>query len=307
MFFRRPRLPRRHALTMLLLLLGLSASHSAVAQTVRYPRFPREIGKVPEGFNPSVLLKEALRRANPGLTAVPYDYAEATSTSRVYREAIAGKNVDVIWKPTTLERERDLLPVRIPIDKGLFGWRVALIRSEDLGEFSKIQNLEQLASKRAGLGFDWADRSIMEANQLPVVTAPHYQLLFGMLQAKRFDYFPRSLAEVGAEAPQYANSGIVIEPSFAIHYPFAVYFFVNRNNAALAEDIRKGLELMLADGSFQKQFVKQHSAILQRLNLVQRHVIELKNPLLPSATPLQRKELWFQPSGSKSVLFLKAP
>lgn len=305
MFPCRPRLHRCNTV-IILVLLGLLLPHCALAQTVRYPRFPREIGKEPEGFNPAVLLKEALRRANPRLIAVPHDYAEATSTSRVYREAIVGKNVDVIWKPTTLERERDLLPVRIPIDKGLFGWRVALIRSEDLGAFSKMRSLEQLASMRAGLGFDWADRSIMEANQLPVVTAPHYQLLFGMLQAKRFDYFPRSLAEVGAEAPQYADSGIVIEPTFAIHYPFAVYFFVNRNNAALAEDIRKGLELMLADGSFQQQFVKQHAAMLQRLNLAKRHVIELKNPWLPPGTPLQRKELWFHPSGSNRVPAPKA-
>ena len=292
---------RSHSnLLIALVLVGFLASHGAAAQTVRYPRFPWEIGKEPTGFNPSVLLKEALRRANPRLSVVPHDYAEATSASRVYREAMDGKNVDVIWKPTTLERERDLLPVRIPIDKGLFGWRVALIRGEDVGAFAGIRSLEQLAAKRAGLGFDWADRNIMEANQLPVVTAPQYMLLFGMLQAKRFDYFPRSLAEVGAEAPQYADSGIVIEPNLVIHYPFAVYFFVNRNNPALAEDIRKGLELMLADGSFQQQFVKQHGVLLHSLNLAKRHVIELKNPWLPPATPLRRKELWFQPTGGKN-------
>ena len=303
---RRLRLTFSNAIASLLV-FGLFAHHSAFAQTVRYPRFPWEIDKEAEGFNPAVLLKEALQRANPRLQVVPHDYAEATSASRVYREALDGKNVDVIWKPTTLERERDLLPVRIPIDKGLFGWRVALIRSEDKGAFFGMRSLEQLASMRAGLGFDWADRSIMEANELPVVTAPQYQLLFGMLQAKRFDYFPRSLAEVGAEAPQYADKGIVIESSFAMHYPFAVYFFVNRNNAALAEDIRKGLELMLADGSFQQLFVKQHGAVLQRLNLAKRYVIELENPFLPPATPLQRKELWFKPSGSKGVPAPKGP
>ena len=284
-----------------LLIVGTLMSHCAAAQTVRYPRFPWEIGKEPTGFTPSVLLKEALRRANPQLNVVPHDYSEATSASRVYREAMDGKNVDVIWKPTTLELERDLLPIRIPIDKGLFGWRVALIRTEDSGAFAGIRSVEQLALKSAGLGFDWADRSIMEANHLPVVTAPQYTLLFGMLQAKRFDYFPRSLAEVGAEAPQYTNIGIVIEPSFVIHYPLAVYFFVNRNNPVLAEDIRKGLELMLADGSFQQQFIKQHGAMLQGLDLAKRHVIELKNPWLPPVTPLQRKELWFQPSGGKRI------
>lgn len=291
----------RSVISTSLLLVATVLSHFAAAQTVRYPRFPWEIGKAPTGFNPSVLLKEALRRANPQLNVVPHDYAEATSTSRVHREVMDGKNVDVIWKPTTLDRERDLLPIRIPIDKGLFGWRVALIRTEDSGAFAGIRSVEQLALKSAGLGFDWVDRSIMEANRLPVVTAPQYTLLFGMLQAKRFDYFPRSLAEVGAEAPQYANTGIVIEPSFVIHYPLAVYFFVNRNNSALAEDIRKGLELMLSDGSFQQQFIQQHGAMLQNLNLTKRYVIELKNPWLPPDTPLQRRELWFRPSGGKKI------
>ncbi len=48
--------------------------------------------------------------------------------------------------PIRSARAAGVEPVRIPIDKGLFGWRVALICAEDAAAFAGIQTLAQLAN-----------------------------------------------------------------------------------------------------------------------------------------------------------------
>jgi len=53
------------------------------------------------------------------------------------------------------------------------------------------------------------------------------------------------------------------------------------------------MEIALADGSFDHLFDQHFAVPLARAQLTQRTVIELTNPLLPAATPLQRGELWF--------------
>ena len=267
----------------------------AGANTVRYPRLAGDSVRAAGFFDQGDLLREALRRSSPSTVLQAHEYTDAMSLSRVYTDVVEGKNVDVIWRTTTVARETDLLPVRIPIDKGLFGWRVAVIRDEDHDQFAKIKTREQLASKRGGVGFDWSDRTIMEANQLPLETAPRGSLLFGMLNAKRFDYIPRSLAEIEGEAARYTELNLVPAPGFVIHYPSAMYFFVNRKKPELAEKIRLGLEAMIADGSFERDFRQRYAAVLHELQLKDRIVIELSNPTLPDATPLKRSALWFKP------------
>lgn len=39
-------------------------------------------------------------------------------------------SVDVIWTMTNPEREELLLPIRTPVDRGLIGWRLALLNAQ---------------------------------------------------------------------------------------------------------------------------------------------------------------------------------
>ena len=119
-----------------------------------------------------------------------------------------------------------------------------------------------------------------------------YSGLFGMLNANRIDWVPRSVNEIWAEAARHPE--LAIEPHIALHYPTADYFFVNRNNPALAENVRQGLEAALADGSFERLFYLHYGPLIQRARLDQRLIIELPNPLLSPETLLSRKELWFE-------------
>jgi len=213
---------------------------------------------------------------------------------RAIKQLINAELLDVIWTMTSIEREKKLLPVRIPLLKGLLGYRVFLIGQDDQARFSKISTIEQLRSLYAGQGHDWPDTQIMRANLLPVITNSNYEGLFGMLQKRRFDYFPRGVAEAWAEVELHKGNNVMVEQSLMLQYPAPLYFFVNRKNKQLAARLERGLRIALNDGSFDRLFYQRLSPLTAAnlLKLEQRKVFHLNNPLLPAKTPLTEKKLW---------------
>lgn len=272
----------------LLWLLALCAPLRA--ESVTYA--PPEVASDPRQDYPLQLLQLALDKAGGDYRLQPA--AKPMQQGRVLLELAQGRSVRVAWSMTSLEREAQLLPIRIPIYKGLIGWRLALLKAERADLLQRVRSLEELSRFSAGQGHDWPDSAILRSNGLPVMGVPNYQSLFDMLALGRFDYFPRSLAEVWIEAEQQRSRALV-DASLALHYPSAVYFFVNRQDVALAAHIERGLELAITDASFERLFQAFHGDYIKRAQLGKRRILHLRNPLLPPQTPLQRKELWFQP------------
>lgn len=204
-------------------------------------------------------------------------------------------SIDLLWTMTSKERERQLLPVRIPLYKGLIGWRIALLGKNRGQLLANVRSVEDLRAYSAGQGHDWPDVAILRAAGLSVVTSSDYEPLFSMLNQQRFDYFPRAVTEIENEYLAHRDTGISIDPHVLIHYPTAFYFFVAPGNQALAGLLQTGLERAIADGSFDRLFRQFHAGSLRRLQLDKRVILHLNNPLLPAETPLQRKELWYSP------------
>lgn len=207
----------------------------------------------------------------------------------------SNQELDVLWSMTSRQREEKLLPVRIPLLKGLMGYRIFIIRAEDQVWFNNIRTLDQLRELRAGQGHDWPDTEILRANGFHVEAAP-YAHLFDMLEAGRFDFFPRALNEPWQEMDTRDDDHLTVEKHLLLYYPTASYFFVNQNNTALAERLETGLERAIADGSFEQLF-REHPVnayALSHAGLSKRRMLTLVNPLLPLETPLQRKALWWQ-------------
>ncbi len=218
-----------------------------------------------------------------------------TEQERGMRLVEANQGLEVTWTFTTSAREEKLLPIRIPIDRGLFGWRLFLIQAKDQTLFSSLETAEQLATLRAGQGHDWPDTQILQANNFLISGSSTYEGLFDMLARNHIQYFPRSLLEIELELKAHPNHGLAIESNLLLHYPTALYYFVNKKNRALAEDIEKGLLLAINDGSFKKLFEHHFSETIRKSNLNQRKIIHINNPLLPSRTPLSEKSFWFSP------------
>jgi len=203
-----------------------------------------------------------------------------------------GVDVDVVWTMTSKEREEVLLPIRIPLEKGLLGWRIFLIQTKNAGKFANIKSLDDLKKYEAGQGHDWPDTEILRASGLKVKGSPNYDSIFKMLEAGRFDYFPRSVLEIWDEAKSHPDMDLEIEKTVVVQYPTAQYFFVNKKNTQLAGLIESGLQLALKDGSFDKLFLEEYGEDLKRANLKGRTHFLIGNPLLPAQTPLQDKRLW---------------
>lgn len=277
------------ALTGWLIALLLCSRVAGANEVLRYPR--AAVGEEYRQTYALAQLQLALDKAGSPLRLQPSEFAMEQDRALLSLEE--GRAVDVVWTMTSLERERRLLPVRIGIDKGLFGWRVALLRKDRPQLLRDVRTLEDLQALRAGQGHDWPDTDILRWQGLPVVVTASYDSLFRMLAAGRFDYFPRSVLEAWDEVQHNPRADVLIDPHLVLRYPTACYFFFSPGNPELAATVRRGLEKALADGSFDRLFLQHYGPLLRRARLDQRQLIELHNPLLPVATPLQRKALWF--------------
>ena len=77
-----------------------------------------------------------------------------------------------------------------------------------------------------------------------------------------------------------------------------MYFFVNRSNPTLAKLIETGLQRAIADGSFNQLFLLHYQPVIEQLDIPNRRVFELENPLLTAETPTEDSRLWFTISSS---------
>ena len=258
------------------------------AQTVL--RYPRSNANDERQTYPLKILTLALSKAGGEFELKPSSH-EMTQ-GRAIRQLSQGLNINVVWSMTSKEREKELLPIRIPIDKGLLGWRIFFIHKKNVASFEKLNTLDELKNFEAGQGHDWPDTLILRDNGLKVQNLTNFDGSFKMLQSGRFDYFPRSISEIWAEKKNHPEVNLEVEKTIVLHYPTALYFFVNKNDKELARLIESGLRTAIKDGSFEKAFRESYGEDIKRSNLQGRKLFQLSNPLLPVETPLQDKKLW---------------
>lgn len=248
------------------------------------------------------LLNEALARA-PGAEPDHLRWVETRMNQDRAFALLRSQELDLYWSMTSAAREQGVIPVRIPLMKGLLGSRLLIIRTDSLGKFEQIKTLDDLKKNVSiGQGLDWPDTTIKTAAGLRVVTSSSYETLFRMLKARRFDAISLGANEIDDELARQHDPELVIEKNIAIAYPAPVFFFVAPNRKALAERIEKGLHLMIEDGSFNAIFDKRWSKSLIANNLKNRLVFQLPNPLLSPQTAdmiRQHPEYFLFPPGRR--------
>ena len=278
------------------LLLSSAALPLAAAQAVpRRLRIPHVSAKADlERSYAALLLEQALAAAGLAVTLEPTP--ELIPQNRALQELGRRARLDVVWTMTSVEREQQARPVRVPLFKGLFGWRLLLASAGAAARLGDVQSLQALRRFSLVQGLEWPDTAILQGNGLNVVVSPGYDAMFKQLRLGRVDAFPRSVEEVWWELARYGQ-GLVVVPKLCLHYPAAVYYFVAPDEAELAAAIELGLQRLRASGAFDRLFLKHHGDDLARARLGSRRVIELHNPLLPPQTPLDKPELWYRPQG----------
>jgi hypothetical protein len=250
--------------------------------------YPREDGGSSYALE---LLQLALQKAG-GKHTVALTPIRMMQDRALFEISLDNGKVDIMATMTSKERESKLLPIRIPITKGLIGWRVPVVKASRIHQFDHVDSLADLKRFRAVQGHDWPDLAILRHNGLTAHSVSAHESLFSTLSTGRVDYLPLSLIE--AQGAIKGREGLAIDPNIVIHYTAAVYFFVNPRNGALAEEVRRGLEASIADGSFDRLFYHHFADAIRQARLSGRRIIELDNPVLPAATPLERRQLWFR-------------
>lgn len=235
-----------------------------------------------------------------GEAAERYEFVKLLRPDMVQQRVIEDLHLglgdsQMVFTMSSRLREHIHTPIRIPLDRGVLGWRVPLIRAADRQQWERLRDVNELRSllqaKLAGQGRDWPDTEILRGAGLPVQTSGR-MALYRMLALGRIDHFPRSVLEIQTEAEEHAAEALVIAPRALIVYPTALYFFVSRNEPEFAQALSAGLERAVQSGEMVSLFRKHFGPALAALDTQHRLVLRLHNPLLSPETPLQRSELW---------------
>lgn len=213
---------------------------------------------------------------------------------------VAKGELSLKWASVSKKVNDALLPVQIPIFKGLMGYRIFVIRKGEHDRFSKVNTVENLKAFRAGTGKSWGDRFVLEKAGLPVITSTRGRFLWGMLISKRFDYLPLGLHEPWDDISRYPEE-LSVEQTLMVSYPMALYFYVKKDNDTLFTLISEGMEAAIKDGSYDKNLYQSKIMVdaAKYTQINQRRIITIANPFMPLDTPYHRKEYWIEPQTFK--------
>jgi ABC-type amino acid transport substrate-binding protein len=201
---------------------------------------------------------------------------------------------------TKPEFEKNLIPIRIPVDKNLGGYCIFLIRKENEGRFRSVTTIEDLRKFTYGLGLGWIDVDILRSNTFKVVTGSNYDGLFEMLINRRFDVFLRAAVEIIDEFEERKEKmpDLKIEDNLILYYPLPMYFWFSRTEEGkrLAARAEEGMRQMIRDGTYDRIFMNYQQYKIERLDLKHRKIFRIQNPFLVPETPFNDKRLWFDPA-----------
>ncbi|WP_414828601.1 amino acid ABC transporter substrate-binding protein [Alteromonas sp. H39] len=274
--------------TVIAVLISLFISAVAVAQevskekeqeTYRIIRIPQVFGGTDPLYNyVKTLLQMALDSNADQYGKVKLLPNERGTVQERQLRNLDNRLLDVTWSVTTAERENLHKAVRIPLTAGLFGQRLLLIREGDL-RFNSVISLNTLKQYRAVQGQDWPDTRLYRYHGFSVLEST-YQASFKVLAEGFADYYPRGILEVDYELEYAKDLPIALEKHLLIRYPSAMFFFVSRDNHALAYRIEQGLISLLESGEFQSLLESQPFYQSSAARAKGRHVLELTNPML---------------------------
>lgn len=290
-------LSRRTAAACLLGASAVAAARPARALAPKVVRYNQGNGLTGEADFSYKVLELALSRSGKRYALEPSALGRTTER-RTVQAIMAGDGMDVAMLGAKSSVDALLAPVPIPVDRGLLGFRVFVIRADRRADFSKVRTLADLRRQEALQGYSWADTDVMRASGLTVWTG-EYRQLYPMMAAGRADFLPRGAAEIYKEFDRVdgAGKGLAIEGEILLRYRFTPLFYVAKGNQELRGDIWRGFLEAYADGSYRRLFNSDPDvgAALDRIGLRRRRVIELPNPFLSPALARVDEKFWLQP------------
>jgi ABC-type amino acid transport substrate-binding protein len=204
--------------------------------------------------------------------------------------------INIICRGLNDDLAARLLPVMLPLDKGLLGTRLMLVTEATQRKLDQLADVQGLKRFSVGQSATWADAQVLRQAGFSLVLTDNYESLFRMLDAGRFDLLPRGLVEIEGEFAHYRHNlpGLRIESRFMLQYPLSRYFMVGRSaeGERMAARIRDGLHALQRSGEFDRRYAAFKREVLKGLSLKGRMVMHLPNPLLQSDVPFDDPHWW---------------
>lgn len=275
--------------------VALSASYAAVAED---GIIKANDSSDPNGPYAVKMIELALKHIDKKykLTVTKENYSQV----KIMQEMEEG-NLTIFWNSSNQDLEERFTPIRIPLYKGLLGYRIFIINKNNQAKFDNVKTFDDLKKLTIGQGTTWADTKILESNGFKVVKANKYEGLFYMVDGGRFDAFSRGVHEPFGELEKHPElKDLTVEKNLMLVYRMPFYLFVGKDNKTLAKDLEQGLNRAIEDGSFDQVFFNDPAvkSVMEKANMKSRRVFELNNPTLSKETPLDRKELWYDPKAN---------
>ncbi|WP_018693130.1 type 2 periplasmic-binding domain-containing protein [Algicola sagamiensis] len=204
--------------------------------------------------------------------------------------------LDIVWTMTSIAREKQVEPIRIPLMKGLLGKRMMLIHKDKLRDFSQIQTLDELKKLSIYQGHDWPDLKILRMNGFNAHAISDYLAMFKLLNKGKYDLFPRGMLEISSEIQPSVYANIVLLPNIYVSYPTAVYFFIHPSRKRLYQRIETGLKRLDKSGDFDRLLncFPLHIQALKDYSSQSIQEFILPNPIAPDGLPEANSPWWYQ-------------
>src|SRR5690606_5777333 len=137
--------------------------------------------------------------------------------------------------------------------------------------------------QRQGIPLGWADAALFRHNGYLVVEQGTFDDLFTRLRDKQFDYVSFGANEVESVFRERAAGvgELQTNDTLLIYYPFPLVFYVNPENTQLARRLSQGMQIITRNGQLDEIFRHHYGDLVERLQLKDRQLIPLTNPLLP--------------------------
>lgn len=198
------------------------------------------------------------------------------------------KGLDVMHTMTNSDRELKYQAIKVPLLKGLMGYRMLLTNEENFPKLQQIETLKDFRNLIACQGTHWPDSDILEHNGLQVARVLLFESMYEMVAKGRCDFFPRGIHEISPEFESFSakHDNLKIDRHLMLQYHAPVYFFVGKKNKPLASRIELGLNKLIANGEFDTMFknnpITGHIFPLSKWQNVK--VIQLENPMYKDST-----------------------
>lgn len=231
------------------------------------------------------VLEAILKATEPGFGSWQIMETETEYPGNEEAQVFREKNHDVFVTIAGNQKfsEEDMIVIPQHIAKNLLGYRIAIIRAKDENRLAAALQRSEVKKLLHGIPETWSDATIFRHNGYSVSEEGDFDDIFERLVAGNFDYSTFGANEVMGVFQNRASKekGLMMEKKMLFFYPFPLVFYVNPKKEALAKRLAQGLHQIAEQGGLDAIFGKYYQTLMDDLNLDQRQMFVLENPLIP--------------------------